>query len=396
MTTQIHHVALAKTSLLMSGGERAQLEIIDYINRNQKDTWNTLYTAESGKMTYSKLKDFSQIEYVIIGKYATEKRFGEILAYYMRIPMLFWNLKKFDQSRQHIIFSHDEFLPTILYSYFLKKLNPKAKWVFFFHMKAPDLFKGYEGEFTNTFHFPSIRLLRYWLEQKIAHLLTGQADIVLTVNEYYRSHLEKKYAREKVCVISHYSGVSVPASVYSQKKQYDLVWMGRFHPQKGINELLEIVSLVKREKPDVSVAVIGGGNKKMEALFQKQIRRLQLSKNIKYLGFISGDEKYHILASAKIFLMTSYFESFGQVNLEAMKCGLPVVAYNLPVFGVFTSGMIKVPILDNKKFAEEVLKILTNERVYNSIKHDAEVFASQFLWEKTGKGIVNLLKKVSK
>ena len=78
-----------------------------------------------------------------------------------------------------------------------------------------------------------------------------------------------------------------------------------------------------------------------------------LSNNINYLGYVTGDEKYSILAQSRIFLFPSYYESAPQAPLEAMKCGLPVVAYDLPPCVTFKKGMIKVSVLDNQSIGKK-------------------------------------------
>ena len=108
-------------------------------------------------------------------------------------------------------------------------------------------------------------------------------------------------------------------------------------------------------------------------------------------GFINGKERFEIMSQAKVFLMTSYFESYGLVNIEAMKLWLPVVAYKLPVFWVFKKWMIKVPILDNDAFSQEVLRLLENEEKYNHYSQEAREFSQDYSWENTGKEIYEII-----
>lgn len=63
------------------------------------------------------------------------------------------------------------------------------------------------------------------------------------------------------------------------------------------------------------------GNKEIENKLLNDIKTYGLEKNIIYKWFISWDEKFEILSTSKIFLFPSYYESFGQVALEAMKLG---------------------------------------------------------------------------
>ena len=138
--------------------------------------------------------------------------------------------------------------------------------------------------------------------------------------------------------------------------------------------------------------MIGGGNSKIEKRFFKIAEKEGVKDNIDYVGFISSDKKFDYIRKSKVFIFPSYYESFGQVALEAMANGLPVIAYDLPIYCVFEKGMIKVPILDNKTFAKEIMKLLNDKNYYNKISKDALNYASTFSWDKTGEEIYNLIK----
>jgi len=119
-----------------------------------------------------------------------------------------------------------------------------------------------------------------------------------------------------------------------------------------------------------------------------------LQGNIIRAGYLEGDEKFRTLQQARVFVMPSWFESFGQVNLEAMKCGLPVVAYDLPVYGVFKKGMVKVPVRDNVHMVDEILRLLDDSRMYEAQRAEALEFSAEFSWEKTGEETLGLIQSL--
>ena len=167
--------------------------------------------------------------------------------------------------------------------------------------------------------------------------------------------------------------------------------MGRFHPQKGLLELPAVLELVKRQFPNVTVAILGSGDKALEHRLHQEVSTRGLAGNIKFPGFVMGDDKYRYLSDSKVFLMTSLYESFGIVCLEAMKNGLPVVAYDLPVYSVFRKGMIKVPVLDREAMASEIIKLLKEPKVLAAAAKSARRFAEDFSWNETGKEVLQLI-----
>lgn len=392
MKTTIHHIELSHTSPNISGGETSMLEIIRYLNRNS-DFSQQVYTSESGREVYRKLlgKDAEKIIFTVIGKKWVEG-ISEYLAYYWRIIEQFVYLKKFESNSKNIIFSHEGFLPTSIFSFLLKKINKQAKWLAFFHMKSPSIFKGFEGEYVGKKQFPSLRIMRYKLEEWFFFKLTkNNVTKLITVNPCYADFLGKIYAN--VYVLKFFGGDLSCEGMASREivPKYDLSFMGRFHEQKGVLEIVDILKKLKVAKPDISMVLIGGGVKRIENKFFELVKKEGLEKNITYLGYLKGDERYSILVQSRIFLFPSHYESFGLVALEAMQCGLPVVAYDLPPFQVFKRGMLKVPILNNQKMAQEILKLLEDSGYYAKIKNEAIGFSSDFSWEKTGEEIKQLI-----
>lgn len=389
----IYHIEFAKTGTGLSGGEKCMIENIKYLKKQKKK--NILLTTDNGRLTYEKLglKEDDFFKYKTINSYGYEKKHHIFLSYLRRTLQALKLIKKIKINDQDVLFCHSEFFPNSIPFYFLSRKNNKSKLFYWFHMLAPDIFKGYGGHFTNKFKTPSLALIHYKLNQNLYRRLTSENGTILTVNHFYKEYLGKKYPKNKIYVIKKYGGVNIP-NFKEKDKKYDLIWMGRFHQQKGLYELIKIVTLLKKHKENIKVIVLGGENDHIEYKFKRTVKNLNLERNIFYKGFISGEKKFKYLIKSKIFLMTSFYESFGQVNLEAMKCGLPVVAYNLPVFSIFKKGMIKVPILNNEKFMQEVLRLLNNKKHYKNKSKEALEYASAFSWNKTGREIYNLMKKI--
>lgn len=397
----IHHIEISHTHHNLSWWEKAMIEIIKYIQKIS-DYKQVIYTSESGKIVYSKFIEDKNIEYVIIGKEKIE-HINPYLAYYLRVFEVFFHVKKFDKNFEHIIFSHEEFLPTSIYSFLLKLYNKNAKWLSFFHMRAPWIFRWYLWEYTGKKSlFPDIRIIRYQLEQYIYFfLIRNRVNTLITVNPIYKDYLAKRfkniYTLNKfwweswVYIVEKYSGINVNNIKPKNTKDFDLSFMGRFHPQKWIDEIIDIILKIKKIKPDIKIVIIWWGNKALEDKFINDINIHWLQENIFYKWFITWNEKFKLLALSKIFLFPSYYESFWQVALEAMKLWLPVVAYDLPPFCVFEKWMIKVPILDNQQMSLEILQLLDDNDYYKNKSEEALTFSNEFSWEKTGEEIFNLI-----
>lgn len=388
----VHHINLSKTSLNLSGGEKAEIEIIDYLC--SKKIKNLIYSSESAKILYQKLKNFPDNYFVSIGSYAQEK-INIYLAYYLRFFQSIRYLSKFDSTYKHVIFTHDIFLQSILFSLCLKILNPKAKWVLLFHMKSPSLNKGFLGEFNNTYQIPDFKLIRFWANEKIALFLTKKVDKIISVNIYNYNYLAKFNINNKIYTLKCFGGVDYLKNKSTIiKKKYNFIFIGRFHKQKGFMDLLEIMLECKKSYPGIKLLVIGGGDVHNEKLFRNEISKNRLENNIEFIGFISDNRKYIYLNESELFLMPSYYEGSPLVILEAFSNGIPVVAYDLPIYKQFTNYVIKARIGDRKDFAYKALEYISDKRKYSKLSNKVKILSTEFSWKITCQEIYKVINKL--
>ncbi len=103
-----------------------------------------------------------------------------------------------------------------------------------------------------------------------------------------------------------------------------IVFLGRLVKRKGCSQLLEAFLELTKTIPEVRLTIAGDGPQR--AKLQKFVRKNNLGKSVKFLGFIDEAAKPALLASANIACFPSlYGESFGIVLIEAMAAGAGVV-----------------------------------------------------------------------
>lgn len=102
------------------------------------------------------------------------------------------------------------------------------------------------------------------------------------------------------------------------QKQYDLVFVGRLDPNKGLDLFLDVV-----KQTGLTALIVGTG-----PLFKKAQRRVAREKlRVNFHGFAKDSaEVAELINRSRLLLMTSYNEGGPRVVLEAMACGVPVVA----------------------------------------------------------------------
>lgn len=135
------------------------------------------------------------------------------------------------------------------------------------------------------------------------------------------------------------NNIVILPKIINCEKKYDIVMVARLEPQKRPLLFIDIVKKIKIKVPNVRVAYVGDGS--MKQIFLREIKEANLESTIEYKGFL--DNPYQIMKKSKIFLLTSEFEGFGLVALEALMLGLPAIVTNvggLPYIVDDTCGLI--------------------------------------------------------
>jgi L-malate glycosyltransferase len=136
-----------------------------------------------------------------------------------------------------------------------------------------------------------------------------------------------------------------------------------------VSDTIRIFEGVQKEIPS-KLLLVGDGPDRSEC--ERLVRQLDLIDKVKFLG--KQDGLTEILNAADVFLIPSQSESFGLAALEAMACGIPVVASSvggLPeLIGHNESGYI-AEIGDIERMTKYVIELLTNEKKYNIFSQNA-------------------------
>lgn len=115
-----------------------------------------------------------------------------------------------------------------------------------------------------------------------------------------------------------------PTGQISDNKSKRIIFVGRYTEQKGIDDLFKVWQLVYQKHPDWQLHLYGEGHLLGQLLYEA--KRL----NINIEVHKPCENIFIKYVESSILLLTSVFEPFGLVLVEAMSCGLPVVAFDCP------------------------------------------------------------------
>jgi glycosyltransferase involved in cell wall biosynthesis len=106
-----------------------------------------------------------------------------------------------------------------------------------------------------------------------------------------------------------------------------LVFLGRLHAKKGIENLLDACALLERESDlDWALTVACAGDPEYARSIGERVARLSLSPRVSLAGEVTGAAKSDLLRGADLVVVPSHTENFGIVVAEALAHGVPVVA----------------------------------------------------------------------
>lgn len=181
---------------------------------------------------------------------------------------------------------------------------------------------------------------------------------------------------------------------FLDKKISSIVMAGRLIAQKDYATAFLSLAIVNKKR-DARMVILGRGaeEKKLKNISEK----LGLSEKIAFMGFQKNPYKY--ISKSSIFVLSSIIEGFGNVIVESMACGVPVVSTNCPfgpdeIIENNKSGIL-VPVKNPELLADAILRVLGNPSLKKSFikegKSRAEDFSAETIIKQYEK-VINELK----
>jgi glycosyltransferase involved in cell wall biosynthesis len=124
---------------------------------------------------------------------------------------------------------------------------------------------------------------------------------------------------------------SLPARQWRPGAMLRLLYLGRLHPSKGIENLLQALSQIDDDA--VTLDVYGAGESRYARSLVSMADQLGLKQRVRFRGRVEAEEKTKAFLGADICVLPSYSENFGMVVAEALAHGLPVIASQCTPWG---------------------------------------------------------------
>lgn len=210
----------------------------------------------------------------------------------------------------------------------------------------------------------------YWRTQLYRQLRRLKRFIVL-------SHEDAREWTELNNVKVIYNPLPFFPEQVSDGSRKQVIAVGRYVPQKGFDRLIPAWQLVAQKHPDWTLRIYGDG---MRAELQQQIDSLGITSSCILEPTVPNIvDKY---CESSIFTLSSRFEGFGMVIIEAMACGVPPVSFTCPCGprDIINDGKDGLLVEDGniKELADKISYLIENEDIRKAMGKQARVDVHRF------------------
>ncbi len=190
--------------------------------------------------------------------------------------------------------------------------------------------------------------------------IKGFEYLILSTHELVNLYKDKTGKTKCLYMANCLDNIEKIKSSLSSK---NIISVGRFSPEKGFLDLIEVFNEVHIIDPKIKLFLLGDGYQKEEIV--DLINKYKLNKNIIMPGFIDNKTQKKYYLKSALYVMTSFTEAFGLVLIESMNNGVPCIAFD-SASGARELLKNDIGILiknrDKKDMADSIIRILKNDK----------------------------------
>ena len=181
-----------------------------------------------------------------------------------------------------------------------------------------------------------------------------------------------------------------------------ILYAGAIRPQKNIPRLIEAFAVLRAdlerapEFSELRLVIIGDEITRNPAV-RRAVAQARIEPLVRFLGFVPTETLGVFYRAATLFAFPSLYEGFGLAPLEAMACGTPVLASDIPalVEAVGTAALLVSPdnVFDIKRGLHE---LLLDTALRQRLSEAGRAQAARFQWERTAREVLSIYQETLK
>lgn len=276
---------------------------------------------------------------------------------------------------------------TVPCGYISYKLWKKYKLPYIVSLRGSDV-PGYSERFTFLYKFITPIIKKIW----------KNAYFVIANSQGLCELALKSAPQKEIGVI--YNGIDIveffPDLSKKDKDKFTIICVSRVTPRKGIRFLIQAFSILLKRYDYLKLIIVGDGNERLS--LEDLVQGLGINDKVVFTGPISHDKVSEYYQKSSIFVLPSLNEGMSNTMLEALACGLPLVATD--------TGGTKELVVDNKNgfivkmkdsndLAEKIEKFLLNKNLEENMGKESRLLAEKLSWENVAREYTDLYKKTA-
>ncbi len=230
---------------------------------------------------------------------------------------------------------------------------------------------------------------------------------IIATTEQERNELVRRYGAspEKISVIP--CGVNQelfrPVDKDTARRRLGLpgdriiLFAGRIEPLKGVKQLLKSMTCLQNI-PDLQLVIIGGGEDSQSEVekLRKLAGELHIQDSVTFTGLVKHEQMPYFYSAADVYVVPSYYESFGLVALESLSCGTPVVTTDVGnLRSIIRQGETGYVVADNtpRNLADKIALIISKP-VNTESAQSIRASVSRYGWSNIAEAVAGEFRRV--
>jgi glycosyltransferase involved in cell wall biosynthesis len=217
--------------------------------------------------------------------------------------------------------------------------------------------------------------------------IVRSADLVTTVSRALAEELAKRYGvdLDQTNVLGNAVDTSLFVPDSEKREGRYVLYTGRLAWNKGLVDLIKCAKHVLKACPDVSFTLTGKGP--AERHVKRLVARMGMDREFSFVGFVDKRSLIRLYQNSSVFVCPSYYEGLPTTLLEAMACGLPVVATGVGgISEVIEDGQngFLVPTRSPEALADRIVDLLNTSGLRAQMGRSARKTVEEcYSWDKT-------------
>jgi glycosyltransferase involved in cell wall biosynthesis len=232
------------------------------------------------------------------------------------------------------------------------------------------------------------------------NLIKFRANSIIYISEFTKTQFNKIVGKPKcnefITLLAVNKSWFKLSQTHNEIKEPYILYVGNVKPHKNLSRLIKAFEIIAN-KINHKILIVGkkdgfiSGDDSLTTMVQK------FNKRVFFTGEVSDSKLKNLFINSDIFVFPSIYEGFGLPPLEAMACGVPVVASKIAsIPEVCGDAALYFDPFDVNDISEKILLMIKDNNLKKEYIKKGTLQVQKYSWEKTADNTIKIIKKILK